>query len=86
MDKSIDIRENKIEILKMELITALSTDGIDNIPEKEKKDFRKLSVVHLCEASGEEENCKKYSPGPSGKCSHQDFSSKLTLCLAKEDF
>jgi hypothetical protein len=64
-----------------ELDQALSTDGIDNIPEEEKKDFRKLSITYLCEASGEEENCKRYSPGPSGKCSHQDFSGKLIICL-----
>ena len=67
-----------------ELQTALSTDGIDNRPVKE-EDFRKLSIIYLCEGNGNEELCKRFSPGPSGKCSHQDFSNIKVVCLNKEE-
>ena len=65
-----------------ELDGIFDGDGVE-VKVKARVDFRKMQVGYSCEADGNEELCLRYSPGPGGKCSHQDFSTFTQTCNAE---
>lgn len=68
----------KLEIKDLE---EMLKSGGAALPE-ERKDFRKLVAIYHCMAAKDEreERCTSFSPGPSGRCTFQDFSQKTIVC------
>jgi hypothetical protein len=65
-----------------ELTDAMVFKEAENqVFEPKKQDFRKPKVLYCCTAVGGVELCKRYSPGPSGNCSHQLEIPQACLCL-----
>jgi len=73
MMKKVDVKE---------LDWIFDGEGELGVVREVRVDFRKMQVGYSCEAEGNEELCLRYSPGPGGKCSHQDFSTFTQTCNA----